>query len=150
MGPPTTLATSDTREKNKSPMNPFSPPFSKNKGGVHSMRLTLQSFRFLSRVPWWLSRLKVQCYHCCGTGLITGLGTSACHGRGQNKLTFALSIFDLIPVVEGSRSNGKAKVQPGEGTCSGTPHGNSIRSPTSLWFCCPPYTVPLLPMPSIY
>ena len=110
-------------------MNPFSPPFPKNKGGVHSMRLALQSFRFLSRVPWWLSRLKVQCYHCCGTGLITGLGTSARHGRGQNKLTFALSIFDLLPVVEGSRSNGKAKVQPGEGTCSGTHHMGTASGP---------------------
>ena len=37
-------------------------------------------------VPWWFSKLKLQHYHCygsgycCGTGSITGPGISACHG----------------------------------------------------------------------
>ena len=26
-------------------------------------------------VPWWLSWLRIQCHHCCGLGLIPGLGT---------------------------------------------------------------------------
>ena len=36
-------------------------------------------------VPWWLSRLRIWCCHCCasgyrcGMGLISGLGSSACH-----------------------------------------------------------------------
>ena len=39
-------------------------------------------------VPWWLSRLRIQCCHCsssgccCGRGSTLGPGTSTCHGRG--------------------------------------------------------------------
>ena len=29
-----------------------------------------------ARVPLWLSGLRIWCYHCCGMGLIDGLGTS--------------------------------------------------------------------------
>ena len=29
-------------------------------------------------VPWWPSRLRIQCCHYSGTGLIPGAGTSAC------------------------------------------------------------------------
>ena len=42
-------------------------------------------------VPWWLSRLRILHYHCCGswychgTGLIPGLGTSTCCAHGQKK-----------------------------------------------------------------
>ena len=31
-------------------------------------------------VPWLLSRLKIQCCHCCSTGSIPRPGTSACFG----------------------------------------------------------------------
>ena len=30
-------------------------------------------------VPWWPIGLRIQHFHCCGTGLIPGLGTSTCH-----------------------------------------------------------------------
>ena len=42
-------------------------------------------------IPCWLSRLRVRCCHgcgldgSCGTGLIPGLGTSACCGGSQKK-----------------------------------------------------------------
>ena len=29
-------------------------------------------------VPWWLSSLRIQCYHCCGLGSVPGTGTSKC------------------------------------------------------------------------
>ena len=32
-------------------------------------------------VPWWLSGLRSQCCHCCGSGLIPGLGTPVCRGH---------------------------------------------------------------------
>ena len=47
--------------------------------------------KIFSRIPWWLRGLRIwhcHCYglgHCCGVGSIPGLGTSACHGCGQNK-----------------------------------------------------------------
>ena len=30
-------------------------------------------------VPWWLSRLRIQHCHCCGSDSVSGLGTSPCH-----------------------------------------------------------------------
>ena len=42
-------------------------------------------------VPWWHSRLRIQCCHCCGSdhccglGLIPGPRTSICHGSSQKK-----------------------------------------------------------------
>ena len=36
-------------------------------------------------MAWWLSGLKIQCCHCCGSGSILGLGTSECHGCSQKK-----------------------------------------------------------------
>jgi len=38
-------------------------------------------------VPWWPSRLKIWCYHCCGVGLIPGPGTSACCRYGKTTTT---------------------------------------------------------------
>ena len=32
------------------------------------------------------SRLKIQHYHCCGSGSIPGPGTSTCHGHSQKKI----------------------------------------------------------------
>jgi len=47
------------------------------------------------RVPWWLSRLRIQHCHCCGSGDCCGmgsnpgLGTSTCHSCSQtNKVLF--------------------------------------------------------------
>ena len=40
-------------------------------------------------VPWWLSGIRTWCCNCsssghpCGTGAITGPGTSTCFERGQ-------------------------------------------------------------------
>ena len=39
----------------------------------------------LHGVPQWLSGLRIQCCHCCGAGLIPGLGTSASCGCRQKK-----------------------------------------------------------------
>ena len=58
----------------------------------------------LYRGPWWLSRLRIRHCHCCGRGLIPGLGTSKCHGVGRKKKNFllmfsaswALSPFPLL------------------------------------------------------
>ena len=42
-------------------------------------------------VPWWLSRLGIQCCHyyglghCCGAGLIPDPGTSACCGHSKKQ-----------------------------------------------------------------
>ena len=47
--------------------------------------LTNTNIKSQTRVPWWLSRLGIQHCHCCGAGSIPGLGTSSCHGHGQNK-----------------------------------------------------------------
>ena len=33
--------------------------------------------------PWWLSRLRIQHFHCCGSGLIPGPGASACLRHSQ-------------------------------------------------------------------
>ena len=41
----------------------------------HSSRYGIQG------VPSWLVRLRIQHCHCCGTGLIPGLGTSACQEK---------------------------------------------------------------------
>ena len=35
--------------------------------------------------PWWLSGLRTQSCHCCGTGSTPGPGTSTGHGTGQKK-----------------------------------------------------------------
>ena len=43
------------------------------------------------RIPLWLSKLRIQCYHCCGSdyscgvGSIPGPGTSTCCGYSQKK-----------------------------------------------------------------
>ena len=34
-------------------------------------------------VPSWVSRLRIQDCHCCGTGSIPDLGTPTCHGCGR-------------------------------------------------------------------
>ena len=41
----------------------------------------------LGRVPWWCSRLRIQCCHCCGVGLIPDPRTSVClrHGPSHPK-----------------------------------------------------------------
>ena len=39
----------------------------------------------LRRVFLWCSRLKIWHCHCCGKGLIPGLGTSTCSDHSQNK-----------------------------------------------------------------
>ena len=45
----------------------------------------------IGRVPWWLSRLRIQHHHCCGSGyscgagLIPSLGTFSCHRCSQKK-----------------------------------------------------------------
>ena len=36
-------------------------------------------------VPWWSSRLRIQRCHCCGVGLIPGLGTSVSCRPGPQK-----------------------------------------------------------------
>ena len=38
-------------------------------------------------VPWWLIRLRIWCYLCCGFGSIPGPGTFAFHMCGQKKIT---------------------------------------------------------------
>ena len=55
-----------------------------------------------TRAPWWLSRLKIQHCHCCGSGCccgsvsIPGLGTSACLRHGlKNKNVFRLCQISL-------------------------------------------------------
>ena len=58
-------------------------------------------------VPWWLSRLRIQHCHycgsgyCCGGGLIPGLGTSACcrHDQKEKNLKFYLVGFLLVVVI---------------------------------------------------
>ena len=64
-----------------------------------------------SRVPSWLSRLRIQCCHCCdsgyscGTGSIPGRETFACRGHSQkiNKnwtpSTPRLNTFPIPPQV---------------------------------------------------
>ncbi|WP_251884210.1 hypothetical protein, partial [Klebsiella pneumoniae] len=43
--------------------------------------------------PWWLSGVRIQPCHCCGsgychgTGSVPALGTSLCHRHSQNKQT---------------------------------------------------------------
>ena len=45
--------------------------------------------KITSRILLWCSKLRIQCFHCCGsncycgTGSIPGQGISACCGRGQ-------------------------------------------------------------------
>ena len=57
------------------------------------------------RVPLWLSGLRIwHCHysgsdHCCGVGLIPGLGTFACHGHGQKKKKLNKKIKCHIPGV---------------------------------------------------
>ena len=49
------------------------------------------SRNYVTRVPLWRSKLRIQCCHysglghSCGSGLIPGLGTSTCHEHGQKK-----------------------------------------------------------------
>ena len=51
----------------------------------------LSAFKIHYGVPWWLSRLRIQCCHWCGSdgycgaGSVPGLGTSTCHGCGWKK-----------------------------------------------------------------
>ena len=48
--------------------------------------------KLIVEVPWWLSRLRTWHCHCCvlgcccGTGLISGSGISACHRCGQKNV----------------------------------------------------------------
>ena len=53
-------------------------------------------------VPWWLSGLKIQHCHCCGTGRycggvgsIPGLGTPVCHGCGKKHKACMMFYFIL-------------------------------------------------------
>ena len=41
----------------------------------------------MSGVPRWLSGLRIWHCHCCGLGVLPGLGTSACHGSSSPKPT---------------------------------------------------------------
>ena len=36
-------------------------------------------------VPWWLSRLRIQCCHCSGVDSIPGLESSTCCRHSQKK-----------------------------------------------------------------
>ena len=45
----------------------------------------------ITGVPWWLSRLRIQCCHCCAQvaavvmASILGPGASICHGHNQKQ-----------------------------------------------------------------
>ena len=78
----------------------------------HSKHSTsVWSLKIVLRVPWWLSGLRMQCCHCCGSGYccgvgsIPGLGISACSGWGQKK---------------------KKKDSSGESSCSSKLWGRSL------------------------
>ena len=43
------------------------------------------SQRHKQGVPWWFSRLRIWCCHCCGTGSVPVLGNSICHGCDKKK-----------------------------------------------------------------
>ena len=69
------------REPTKGKHNPGSRPKGWDKGRVRQwVREWLLDLALEDQegVPWWLSRLRTWCCHCCGMGLITGLGISAC------------------------------------------------------------------------
>ena len=51
--------------------------------GVLSRNYAVQPFSKSSGAPCWHRRLRIRRCHCCGSGSIPGLGTSACHGPGQ-------------------------------------------------------------------
>lgn len=36
-------------------------------------------------VPWWFSRIKIWCCHCCSSGFIPGPGTHTCQGCSWKK-----------------------------------------------------------------
>ena len=43
-------------------------------------------FKVIKGVPWWLSGLRIRHCHCCGMGLIPGLGTFTGHGHSKKKI----------------------------------------------------------------
>ena len=45
----------------------------------------MQSIDVALGVPWWLSRLRIRCCHCCGIGSIPSQGTSVLGKRGLKK-----------------------------------------------------------------
>ena len=51
---------------------------------IHTMEYYSVIKRKELGVPWWPSRLRIQCCHCCVSGCCCGVGTSACHRCGQN------------------------------------------------------------------
>ena len=53
-----------------------------------------------SGIPLWLSMLRIYCYHCCGVGLIPGLGAFMCCGHSKkfkkrNRISFFLYFLGL-------------------------------------------------------
>ena len=46
-------------------------------------REAVSFLKIFQSIPLWLSRLRIQLGHCCGSGSIPGPGTSACHRHGQ-------------------------------------------------------------------
>ena len=44
-------------------------------------------------------QLGIWCGHCCGSGLISGLGTSMCHGRGKKRIKSFLQNLTGVPIV---------------------------------------------------
>ena len=58
-------------------------------------------------VPWWLSGLRIRYCHCCGTGLIPGLGTSTCHKcskkrkkRKKNPMVIIDPLFENVNLYD--------------------------------------------------
>ena len=89
-------------------------------------------------VPWWLSRLRIWHYHCCGMGLIPGQETSACWEYSQktkNKKKKAIfktndSFFKAAPVACGS-SQARDRIRA---AAAGLHHSHSnSRSEPPLW-----------------
>ena len=76
-------------------------------------------------VPWWLSGLKIQWCHCCGSGPCPGTGTSACHRWGKTKQNNSIQGLFVFPVVSSvdfylvclQHRSGWAPVLPLEGSC---------------------------------
>ena len=73
-------------------------------------------------VPLWFNRLRIQCGHCsglgccCGTDLITGLGTSTCCRKGKKKklgynFLFVCFLGPNLRHMEGPRLGVKSELQ---------------------------------------
>ena len=51
-------------------------------------------------LPWWLSRLKIWCCYCCGTGSTPGLETSAYCWHSQNTNKTKIKVKVIYPTKE--------------------------------------------------